>query len=294
MAAADSVRIIRNAAYRFHFQMRTITTGQILSGDAANLDAEVSLASAAFADLAGAETEIGSTGFYYVDMAVAEMTAAGSILVRVVSATANTDEIGVELFPEPCSDSGVAQSATASTLVIRSAAVATNDYYNGQQVEIVRGTGAGQFRTITDYVGASKTATVDRDWATNPDSTSVYIIKDFGVAMTTAMQAHADVKLISGQADAATNIAALYVGGVISSSVNDAGATTTVFIGDTGLSTTDDFYQYAWIVFTSGNNEGVCERISDYVGGTLTFTLQNALPFAPANNDTFVILGKAR
>ncbi len=294
MAAADSVRVIRNAPYRFHFKMRTITTGQVLSGDAANLDAEVSLASAAFADIVGAETEIGSTGIYYVDMTAAEMTAAGSIYIRIISSTANTDEIGEELFPEPCSDSGVAQSAAASTLVIRAAASAVDDFYNGQQVEIVRGTGAGQVRSITDYTGASKTCAIDRAWITNPDNTSVYLIKGQGASLATDGLPNVNVAQINNNAAAAVALAYLYKAGFDMGSVNDAGATTTVWIGDSGLSAIDDFYNGAQLVFVSGALAGVMERVSDYVGATRTFTMDHAFPASPANADQFVILGKVR
>lgn len=292
-SSVDARRIIARAPYRAYAVIKSSTTFESITGGLTGMDAETSLDGAAFADAAAAEVEIGTTGYAYVDLSVAEMSG-DMIWLRFDASNANAIIYEERLYPEACSDSGVAQSATASTVVIRSGAVASNDFYNGQQIEIVRGTGAGQTRTITDYVGASKTVSVDRDWITNPDTTSVYVIKFIGTSQTTAIDAKADVLKINGEADAASNMAALYLGGLIASSVNDAGATTTVFIGDTGLSTTNDFYQYAWLIFTSGANEGVCERISDYVGGTLTITLQNALPAAPANNDTFVILGKAR
>jgi hypothetical protein len=40
----------------------------------------------------------------------------------------------------------------------------------------VGGTGVGQTRMISGYVGATKVATVSRNWQTNPDATSVYEI----------------------------------------------------------------------------------------------------------------------
>ena len=50
-----------------------------------------------------------------------------------------------------------------------------NDFYNGETIYIVSGTGAGQLRQITDYVGSTRVATVAA-WTTNPDTTSVYSI----------------------------------------------------------------------------------------------------------------------
>ncbi len=53
----------------------------------------------------------------------------------------------------------------------------TDDYYNNMTVYIRAGKGVGQLRTITDYDGASETATITPNWDdvnSYPDSTSVY------------------------------------------------------------------------------------------------------------------------
>lgn len=294
MAAADSKRIIRNAAYRFHFMMRTITDGQILSGDAGNLDAEVSLASASFADITASETEIGSTGVYYVDMTAAEMTADGSILIRVTSSTSNADELFVELQPEPALDSGVVSAGgTSTTILLRSAASSTDNIYNGAVIELVRGTGAGQSRTIVAYDGGTVTATVDRAWATNPSTDTVYIIHPItGSPQSTAGQVDSNVDAIADNETAATNLATLLKGGQISGSVNDASPNDTGFDGDSGLSSTDDFYNDSFLLFVSGSLLGLAREISDYDGGDRTFTFATAFPAAPANSDEFVIIGR--
>lgn len=69
---------------------------------------------------------------------------------------------------------GTAQAGGASTVTLASAASATDDTYNSSTVTITAGTGAGQTRIVTDYVGATRVATVDAAWTTQPDSTSVY------------------------------------------------------------------------------------------------------------------------
>ena len=48
--------------------------------------------------------------------------------------------------------------------------------YDPSIVAIVNGTGAGQSRLILEYDGASRTATVDRNWKVNPDNTSEFTI----------------------------------------------------------------------------------------------------------------------
>ena len=67
--------------------------------------------------------------------------------------------------------------STTTTIVLAATASTTNDIYNGMTIYLSAGTGSGQIRVITDYVGSTKTATVS-DWTANsgstPDTTSVY------------------------------------------------------------------------------------------------------------------------
>lgn len=57
---------------------------------------------------------------------------------------------------------------------------ATNDVYNNMYVYITEGTGIGQVRKISDYVGATKVATVENAWTVQPDNTSVYLVVETG------------------------------------------------------------------------------------------------------------------
>lgn len=81
---------------------------------------------------------------------------------------------------------GVVVSATSTTVVLPStgsgAASAVDDAYNGQELWIYSNTGSGQRRVISDYVGATRTATVAA-WAVVPDSTSSYEIGVLGLAL---------------------------------------------------------------------------------------------------------------
>lgn len=89
------------------------------------------------------------------------------IYTMVENADANHDEICV-------AHRGVAQAGAASTITLASGASAVNDAYNGREIHIIAGTGKGQFRTISGYVGSTRVATVSVAWTTQPNSTSVY------------------------------------------------------------------------------------------------------------------------
>lgn len=73
--------------------------------------------------------------------------------------------------------SNTAQAGAGSTITLDASASATDSIYNGLAVYLTGATGAGQVRVITGYVGATKVATVDRAWQTNPDATSTFALK---------------------------------------------------------------------------------------------------------------------
>jgi uncharacterized protein (UPF0333 family) len=79
-----------------------------------------------------------------------------------------------------------AQAGAATTITLDASASAVDDFYNEQAVKIESGTGVGQMRIITDYVGATKVATVSPAWATNPSSDSVFTIQAAAAVPTVA------------------------------------------------------------------------------------------------------------
>lgn len=74
--------------------------------------------------------------------------------------------------------SSTAQAGAATTITLDAGASAVDDFYNNTMIVITAGTGVGQSRFISDYVGATKVATVPA-WVTNPSSDSVFVIIPF-------------------------------------------------------------------------------------------------------------------
>ena len=78
--------------------------------------------------------------------------------------------------------SGFANTAGASTITLAIDATGANNEVlygntsNSNIISIVAGTGAGQQRTISSYVAATRVVTVSTAWSTVPDITSVYSI----------------------------------------------------------------------------------------------------------------------
>jgi hypothetical protein len=68
------------------------------------------------------------------------------------------------------------QGATSNTITLDSSASAVDDYYNNLFIGIVGGDGYGELFLISDYDGATKTATIDGTWTTTPTTNSIYTI----------------------------------------------------------------------------------------------------------------------
>lgn len=76
----------------------------------------------------------------------------------------------------PTTATGTAQAGAASTITLATSASTRDNWYSGLTISITAGTGNGQSRTISSYVGSTQVATVSVNWGTNPDSTSQYSI----------------------------------------------------------------------------------------------------------------------
>lgn len=74
----------------------------------------------------------------------------------------------------------VAESATTTTVKISTASGSTpspvDNIYNGSSVYLISGVGEGQLRRVTNYVGATKTLTVNTAWQTLPNTDTRMII----------------------------------------------------------------------------------------------------------------------
>lgn len=75
--------------------------------------------------------------------------------------------------------SNTAQAGASGTITLDASASATNDFYNLCWIYLTGGTGAGQVRLVTDYVGATKVASITPAWVTTPDNTSTFAVLPF-------------------------------------------------------------------------------------------------------------------
>jgi hypothetical protein len=116
----------------------------------------------------------------YSDTAVTEAVTAG-VIADAVWDEATSGHVTAGTFGQTLyiARANTAAAGGATTITLDGSASATDDFYNGHMIVLTGGTGLSQARFITDYVGATKVATVGEAWLTNPDSTSVFVIIPF-------------------------------------------------------------------------------------------------------------------
>lgn len=127
------------------------------------------------------------------------------------------------------------------TLTLDAGAVATTDYYLSARLQIIEGVGAGQSRIIIGYT-AGRVVTLDSNFTTNPDTSSLYEI-DSG-----------DVHVSASDSDLAKGFVAVFTN------------TTTITL-DSGAIADADYYVGELIIFTHGTGAGQAREITAYTVG---------------------------
>lgn len=188
-------------------------------------------------------------------------------------------------------NSGTAQAGGATTITLASGASATNDFYKNDGIQILSGTGAGQFRFCTGYVGSTKVATVSA-WATNPDNTSVYTIVPFGaIAGATAPTAAENAIAVWDElrsSHVATGSFGQYFQQVFRSATAQAGTTSSITL-DASASSTNDLYRYSIISIIAGTGAGQGRQCNGYTGSSKVATVAVNWTVAPSSDSVFMV-----
>lgn len=96
-----------------------------------------------------------------------------------------------------------ATGGSTSTLIDTLKRKEADDYWKGGKIEILSGTGAGQVRDITGNVQSTGVISVSPNFATTPDTTSIYrVIKSFTQAIQNGFDKFEQMLYDKGQRDA--------------------------------------------------------------------------------------------
>lgn len=223
-------------------------------------------------------------GLYYVELSDTTCVAMATIgNHRLLYDDANTVPIDepFEVRPNPYLHDGLAQAGGSSTITLQSDASATDNQYQDGYVWIIDGTGAGQQRQITGYVGSTKIATVDQPWRVNPDATSVYVVQPGNKvpSLATVWDATHGTAASGSYGEA---LAPLRRG------TAQAGAAGTITL-DAGADAGTDFYKSTLLRIVGGAGAGQARFISAYNGSTKVATISPNWVTNPDNSSVFVI-----
>ena len=155
--------------------------------------------------------------------------------------------------------SGTAQAGNSIHITLAATASATDGIYNRNLLVIVGGTGAGQTRTIVDYVGSTKVALADREWRVSPDATSEYqVVPD-------------DTPL------------------VVDHGLATAGTVNTITLRSYA-SAVDSIYNGAIIAIIAGTGRGESRIVESYVGATRVATVCDNWDVTPDTTSVYVMM----
>ena len=169
-AHAEVHRARYGVAETFNFKL--YNADGTLDVDEADGGTEVSLSCDEGAETTATNDFVDEGTFYSIALTAAELKCE-RVAVVVAATTTEVFFIQTSALDNGVIAFGTAQSATATTIVLAAATSFADDILNCSAIAITGGTGAGQTKTITDWVSATDTATVST-WVTNPDNTSVY------------------------------------------------------------------------------------------------------------------------
>ena len=139
--------------------------------------------------------------------------------------------------------SGIAQAGDSVHITLAATASAVDGIYNRNLLVLIDGTGAQQTRTIIDYNGTTKIATIDREWRVNPDATSEYQI----VADDTPL--------------------------VVDQGIAQAGSTLSTIKLREYASSTDNIYLCNIVSIVAGTGRGQARLVGGYNGTTKVVTV---------------------
>lgn len=282
-----------------------VVTGLGRTGDAANLIVYYSLADGTLTQLNDTTaTELSATnapGYYRFDLLQAE-TAGRYVHFFARSTTTSPNNVGVVAvqphYTVPANFSTVAMRGTDSALLAASAPSNFTDLAITVSTGLVT-TGTNQDKTGYSISGTKTTLDVLQDLSAaaaadavaDESRTGHAIAGSFGEVWSSLPAAPAGT---SGGLATYDNLFSI----VLTGSVNDAGALAGDFDLNTGLSSTDNFYNGMFLVFTSGPLISQGRKITTYTGASrnVAFTgsagdADVSFPSAPTNGDSVVLLG---
>lgn len=220
----------------------------------------------------------------------------------------------------PVIRTGTAQAGSSGTITLDSGASSSDNFYNGMTLHIVSGTGAGQARMITDYIGSTKVASLGSSsggtqLVTAASSDSVFKIYPVGPAQVemwhnitpnvasagripvildaSGLQTDAVTEIVDGVWDKARsgNVTAGTFGEALQVLANGTAqsGSSNVAVLAAGASSVDDLYNGCIMQIVAGTGAGQSRLIYDYNGTSKQVTISQNWLVSLSTDSRYVI-----
>lgn len=160
MASTDSTTFpVKGQAFRIYGVIKSSATGNPITGGLTTLTATISKDGAAFASPAGSIAEVGTTGYFYVDLTSVDMTA-NCVMLHVTAANANA--VYASVIVNPIDLDVTAGNAMDHAVKKPEQLIVQTHQYTNNRVDMGQTSG-----TVYDHSGtAARTCTVSDDGTT--------------------------------------------------------------------------------------------------------------------------------
>lgn len=155
----------------------------------------------------GTATAHSADGFYFAELDATDTGTLGWLRVTATDAANNLPVwedfmvLSAAAYDEKYRLSTALTAATANTATLDATASTVDGYYTGLDLVITSGTGAAQTLRVIGYVGATKVATLDSNWVTNPVSGSTFRLVASASSFLSATERNAVADALLDRAD---------------------------------------------------------------------------------------------
>lgn len=156
----------------------------------------------------GTATAHDADGYYTVELNATDTNTLGRLRLTVrddanhLPVWENYMVLALSYYDEKYGAQFALTAGGATTATLDAGASAVDNYYNGQLLYLTSGTGAGQVRRVTGYVGSTKVATVDTAWATNPAAGTTFRLVASSTSLLTVVERDAIADALLDRTDA--------------------------------------------------------------------------------------------
>lgn len=187
---------------------------------------------------------------------------------------------------------GQALDGATNTIQLDAGASAVDNVYQGFRIYLLAGTGAGQSRTITSYVGFNKQATPHKSWDIVPDSTTFFLLFPSPVADIWMWSGSLVNALISGRVDVNVGVLASAaiqsIWDALTSALTTAGSIGALFVANINATISSRSTLAGSDITSALNAQGLTTTNAGYLANLSAGPVATAAALLNIQNNSFI------